>query len=211
MTEDRPTEPSPDDTTAIPTPAAPADPASVPPAYTPPAYTPPPIAPPQPAVAWAPPPAVPAKEGQRTTLSLAAGILLVMLGALGVLASLAVLTIGRAVVQQYDFSSIPGFDVRDPNGVVGAAITFGGIFVLACSTFYIVGGVGIMRSKNWGRIIGIIIGILASLLWLGSVMSVGRSGRAGGDPIFALVLLGLHAYIAIALLFFWRSRSPAGP
>jgi hypothetical protein len=185
--------------------------APVPPAYTPPTYTPPPIAPPapQPTVAWAPPPATTAPVGQRTTLSLAAGILLVVLGVLGALFSLAVLTIGREVMKQFDFSGIPGMEgAADPNAIVTGVITFLGIFVLACSTFYIVGGVGVMRSKNWGRVIGIIIGILAGLIWLGSVAQVGRGGPRD-DVSFAIVLLVVHAYIAITLLFFWRNKAPA--
>ena len=205
MTEERPTEPTPatGETPASPPPVAP-------PAYTPPTYTPPPIAPPspQPAVAWAPPPAASAAVGQRTTLSLAAGILLVILGVLGGLFSLAVLTIGRSVVDQFDFSSLPGLEGNaDPNAIVSGVITFVGIFVLACSTFYIIGGVGVMRSRGWGRVIGIIIGILAGLIWLGSLAS---SGRAGSDPLFALVLLAIHAYIAVTLLFFWRTKVAAG-
>jgi len=211
MTEERPTEATPEGTPPTTTPDAPAPADAAPPAYTPPTYTPPPIAPPaaQPTVAWAPPPAAGAAVGQRTTLSLAAGILLVILGVLGVLFSLVVLTIGRGFVQAFDFTNLPGVQgLDDPNAIVGGVITFLGIFVLACSTFYIVSGVGIMRSKSWGRVIGIIIGILAGLLWLGSVAGGGRSGS--GDGIgFALVLLAIHAYVAIALLFFWKNRAPA--
>jgi hypothetical protein len=206
MTEERPTEPvpAPDDAASEPAPA--------PQTYTPPTYTPPPVPPPaapQPAVNWAPPPTAVAAVGRRTTLSLAAGILLVVLGALGVLFSLAVLTIGREVVKQFDFSGMPGLESGDPNAIVGGVITFLGIFVLACSTFYIVGGVGIMRSANWGRVIGIIIGILAGLIWLGSLVGSGRAGRAS-DPTFAFVLLVIHAYVAIVLLFFWRNKAPTG-
>lgn len=207
MTEERPPESASEDTTAVPTPPPAATPPPAPPAYTPPTYTPPPVPPPaaQPTVAWAPPPAATAAVGQRTGLSLAAGILLVVLGILGALFSLVVLTIGRGVVQGFDFSGIPGAEgFNDPNALVSGVITFLGIFVLACSTFYIVGGVGIMRSKNWGRVIGIIIGILAGLLWLGSLANGSR-----GDVSFALVLLALHAYVAIVLLFFWRTRAPA--
>lgn len=203
MTEERPSEAE----GMPPSPMPDAPPPGAPPASTPPTYTPPPVPPPapQPTVAWAPPPAASAAVGQRTTLSLAAGILLVIFGALGVLFSLAVLTIGREFMKSFDFSSIPGMEPgADPSAIVTGVITFLGIFVLACSTLYIVGGVGVMRSKNWGRVIGIIIGILAGLLWLGSVANGSR-----GDVAFALVLLALHAYIAIALLFFWRNRAPA--
>jgi hypothetical protein len=206
MTEERPTEGTPESEEMPPSPMPDAPPPdAAPPAYTPPTYTPPPVPPPaaQPTVAWAPPPATTAAMGQRTTLSLAAGILLVLLGALGVIFSLAVLTIGREVMRQFDFSSIPGLEAgADPNAIVTGVITFLGIFVLACSTFYIVGGVGIMRSKNWGRVIGIVIGILAGLIWLGSLANGSR-----GDVSFALVLLAVHAYVVIALLFFWRNKA----
>ena len=165
--------------------------------------------PPQPAVGWAPPPAPPvAVAGRRTTLSLVAGIILVLLGVLGTIASLAVLTIGRAFINQFDFGSMPGLQgLRDPNSFVESALMFGGIFVLVCSTFYIVGGVGILRSAGWGRVIGIVIGILAGLVWLGSLTGGNAAGR--GDLSFAIVLLVAHAYVAVALLFFWKTKTAA--
>jgi hypothetical protein len=206
MTEERPPEPTPaSDDTSVTSPPPP------PPATPAPTYTPPPVAPPvapQPTVAWAPPPAAGAEAGQRTPFALAAGILLVLLGALGALAALALLTIGREFIRQFDFSSLPGLEqVQDPSGFVESAATFGGILVLAFSTFYIVGGVGVMRSRSWGRVIGIVIGILAGLFWLAGVAGGGRA--AGGTDGTSLVLLAAHAYIAIALLFFWRNKAPA--
>lgn len=195
MTEERPTEPA----------SANDAEATTPPSYTP-GYTPPPIPPPvapQPTVAWAPPPAATAAVGQRTTLSLAAGVLLVILGALGALASIALLTIGREFIRQFDMSSLPGLEqISDPNAFVESAATFGGIIVLAFSAFYVIGGVGVMRSRDWGRVIGIVIGILAGLFWLASL-----GGRGGGST--PIVLLAVHAYIAIALLFYWRNKAPA--
>ena len=208
MTEERPTEPTPEGTPPSTPPDAVPPPDAAPPAYSPPTYTPPPIAPPaaQPTVAWAPPPVAGTAVGQRTSLSLAAGILLVILGVLGALFSLVMLTIGRSFVDQFDFASLPGLEqINDPNAFVGGLITFVGIFVLACSTFYIVGGVGVMRSKGWGRVIGIVIGILAGLLWLAGVTGGGRAG--GGDISFSLVLLAIHAYVAIVLLFFWKNKA----
>jgi hypothetical protein len=172
---------------------------------------PPPIAPPavQPAASWAPPPAAAVATRPRTGLALAAGILLILLGALGALAALALLTIGRAFIEQFDFSSLPGLEnVNDPGAFVASAATFGGILVLGFSILYIVGGVGVMRSREWGRVIGIVIGILAGLFWLAGLG--GGSRAAGTDASFTLVLLAVHAYIAIALLFFWRTRSAPG-
>ena len=187
------------------------------PAYAPPAYTPPPVPPPatpqpamaQPAVAWEAPPASAPTKGRRTALSLAAGILLVLLGILGGLIGLLIITVGREFATQFNFANLPGFEGGDPSEIVGSVVTFVGIVLLVFSTFYIVGGVGVMRSSNWGRVIGIVIGILATLFWLASFAGSGQvgsaSGRQGGEA-FALVLLVIHAYIALALLFFWRTR-----
>jgi len=167
---------------------------------------PPPAA--QPTVAWAPPPTVSAATGQRTTLSLAAGILLVVLGVLGGLVSLLILTIGREFARQFDFTTLPGVNTggADVGAIAGSAITFVGIVLLVFSAFYIIGGVGVIRSRDWGRVIGIIVGVLAGLFWLAGVAG-GEQARGGIG--FALVLLAIHAYVAIALLFFWRNRAPA--
>jgi hypothetical protein len=200
MTEERSPE-----TPAEPTPSTPPP---APPAYTPPTV-PPPTAPSEPAVAWAPAPAPPARQEQRTTLSLVAGILLVVLGVFGTLIGLLIVTIGRGVIQAFDFRGMPGTEnIQDPNALVSGVIAFFGIFLLVCSTFYIVGGVGVLRSKNWGRVIGIVIGILAGLLWLGSLTS-GSAVSGRNDLVFPLVLLAIHAYVAIVLLFFWRNKATA--
>jgi hypothetical protein len=161
-----------------------------------------------PPISWAPPPPVTAatmRPGPRSTLSLAAGILLVVLGALGVLIAIAMLTVGRQLIAQIDFSGMPGVEgVNDPNALAEGFLAFAGIVLLVCSTFYVVGGVGAMRSKNWGRVIGVVIGVLGGLFWL--------VGLANGSPRgtgFVFVLLAIHAYVLVALLFFWRTRAPA--
>jgi uncharacterized membrane protein len=94
--------------------------------------------------------------------------------------------------------------------VLGSAVTFVGIIVVVYSLLYIIGGVGVVRSRNWGRVTGIIVGILSGLVWLSSFANSGRmseaTNTANGGP-FALVLLLIHLYIVVTLLFFWRSRS----
>ena len=164
----------------------------------------------QPAVAWAPPPATAPAKGKRTSLSLAAGILLLILGILGGLIAVLIITVGREFATQFNFANVPGFEGGDPSEIVGSVVTFVGIVLLVFSTFYIIGGVGVMRSANWGRVIGIIVGILATLFWLASYAGSGQvgsaPGRQGGEA-FALVLIVVHVYIALVLLFFWRSRA----
>lgn len=220
MTDERAPEgaPEPNAETMGATPAAEDATSPTMPAYTPPAYTPPPVPPPamaqpamaQPAVAWAPPPATAAAKGKRTSLSLAAGILLLILGILGGLIAVLIITVGREFATQFNFANVPGFEGGDPSEIVGSVVTFVGIVLLVFSTFYIIGGVGVMRSANWGRVIGIIVGILATLFWLASYAGSGQvgsaPGRQGGEA-FALVLIVVHVYIALVLLFFWRSRA----
>lgn len=220
MTDERAPEgaPEPNAETTGATPAAEDATSPTMPAYTPPAYTPPPVPPPamaqpamaQPAVAWAPPPATAAAKGKRTSLSLAAGILLLILGILGGLIAVLIITVGREFATQFNFANVPGFEGGDPSEIVGSVVTFVGIVLLVFSTFYIIGGVGVMRSANWGRVIGIIVGILATLFWLASYAGSGQvgsaPGRQGGEA-FALVLIVVHVYIALVLLFFWRSRA----
>jgi len=189
VTEERPTE-------SIPTPA-----------YSPPS-SPPAAEADEPAISWAPPPppaAARATAGPRTGMALAAGILLVVLGALGVVIGIATLTVGRELISQIDFSGIPGAEgIDDPKAVAESVLAFFGILLLVCSTFYVVGGVGAIRSKNWGRVTGIVIGVLGGLFWLAGLANGNPRGFAG-----LAVLLAIHVYIAVALLFFWRTKATA--
>src|SRR5262245_27196060 len=208
MTEERPTEPSPEDSPATPAPDAPA----AAPTYTPPTSSPPPIAAPQPAVTWAPPPTAPSLAVQRTPLSLAAGILLLILGVLGALLGLLIAVVGGTFVRDFNFGDVPGFNGVDPGDVIGSVVAFVGIVLIVGGLIYLVGGIGIIRSREWGRIIGILVGILIGLFWLAGVFGGGQysdtGGRAGG-ALFAVILFAIHAYIAAALLFFWK-RGPSG-
>ena len=196
------------DTTAQPTsswtqPAA----TSVPPPIPPPAMPTPAIAPTQPAVSWAPAPApVAAAPGKRTALSLAAGILLIIGGILGGLAGLAVAVFGSAIVRSLeDLGTLPELEGADMAAFMSGFIVFLGIIVIVYSLVYLIAGIGVVRSRDWGRVLGLIVGILSGLIWLSGL---GGGSRAGaGDSIGGtLIALGIHVYIVVALLFFWRTK-----
>jgi hypothetical protein len=174
------------DTSAVPTPA------------------PAPAAPPPP-VAWGAPPVAVAAKGQRTMLAAVAGVGLIILGILGGLFGLAIAVFGSSVVRQLDLSQYGGDfgDINDPAAVISGAIAFVGIIVLVYSLVYLIGGIGVVRSRGWGRVMGLIVGILSGIFWLLGVTG-GRSDGLG----FALVMLAIHIYIVVALIMFWR-RSPA--
>jgi hypothetical protein len=172
-----------------------------------PAFVPPPIPPPQaqqPAVNWSPPPAPASTAGQRTTLSMVAGILLIVGGVLGTLAGLAVAAFGSAFISSIErFGPIPELEGMNVETFLSGFVVFLGIIIIAYSLVYLIAGIGVVRSRDWGRVLGLIVGILSGLVWLG-----GLGGRQGsGDSIGgSLVALAIHAYIVVALLFFWRTK-----
>jgi hypothetical protein len=175
-----------------------------------PTTAPPPAAPPsaQPAVAWAPAPAatVPARPGA-SPLSIAAGILLVIGGVLGAIAGLAVAAVGPAVVDYLeDAGALPEVTGMNFEEFIRGFIVFFGVLLVAYSLVYLSAGIGVLRSRDWGRVLGIIVGILSGLLWLGSVMTPAQPSVR--DSVFgSLFAFGIHAYIVVALMFFWRRRT----
>jgi hypothetical protein len=180
---------------------------STPPPIPPPAMPTPAIPPSQPAVTWAPAPApVAAAAGQRTTISLVAGILLIIGGILGGLAGLAVAVFGNAIVQSLeDLGGLPTLEGMDMAAFMSGFIVFFGIIILVYSLVYLFAGIGVLRSRDWGRVLGLIVGILSGLLWLGSVATPDQPG-VRDSIVGSLIAFGIHAYIVVALLFFWRTK-----
>ena len=87
---------------------------------------------------------------------------------------------------------------------------FFGVIIVAYSLVYIIGAIGVLRSKGWGRVMGIVVGILSGLFWLAGLSGSGSSSSGGGGSlIFVIVLLALHVYVFVTLAFFWRSKAIA--
>ena len=150
------------------------------------APTPPPIMPPP--VAWGAPPAAAAAKGGRTVLAAVAGVMLIILG----------------IVRQLDLSQYGGDfgGINDPAAVVSGAIAFVGILIVVYSLVYLIGGIGIVRTRAWGRVIGLVVGTLSALFWLLGLMG-GQSSGIG----FALVMLAIHVYVVVVLILFWRMKA----
>jgi hypothetical protein len=189
---------------AAPPAAAPVSPEPAPPAPTAPV----------PPVGWQAPPVVVATKGERTTLALAAGILLILGGIGGILIGLLVAIVGGSVVSSIDFSQFnnaPDLNGANPGALAGGVVAFIGAVVVAYSIAYLLAGVGVVRSSNWARVLGIILGIISGLLWLSGLANANHAqnvaGASGGGILFSVLALGVHVYIVVALLFFWRNRS----
>lgn len=197
MTEDRTPEgspaPTPESSTEPPPPLAPYVAASTPP---------PPPAAAQPAVAWQAPP-VAATTGGRTALAAAAGVLLLILGVLGGLLGLLVVVVGGNFVASLgDLGYFPELEGRDPTAILGGVVAFFGIIIVIYSAVYILAGIGTLRSRGWGRVTGIVIGVLSGLFWLLSL-----SSPESGSLVVPIVMLGVHAFVVVALLMFWRTKT----
>lgn len=164
------------------------------------APTPPPIPPPPP-VTWAAPPPVAAAKGGRTGLAAAAGVMLLVLGILGGLLGLFVAVVGGSFVSSLgDFVEVPGVD--DPSSFLGGMIAFLGIIVVVYSLVYVFAGIGILRSRGWGRVMGLIVGIISGLIWLSSLGQTEQSNLP-----FTIVMLGIHVYAVVVLIMFWRTKA----
>jgi hypothetical protein len=147
-----------------------------------------------------------AATGKRTTLSLIAGILLILGGILGGLAGLAVAVFGNAIVQSLEeFGGMPELEGVDAAAFMSGFIVFFGIIILAYSLAYLFAGIGVVRSRDWGRVLGLIVGILSGLIWLSGLGGMNQPG-ASDSLVGTLIGVGIHAYIVIALLFFWRTK-----
>ncbi len=174
--------------------------------------TPPPAAP-QPTVAWAAPPAPAIAARQpRTFLAAIAGILLLLGGIGGVVLGLLVVVLGSAAINNLgQFGDFPELGA-DPARVLGGFVAFVGIIVIVYSAAYLLAGIGVLRSRTYGRVLGIIVGIISGLIWLSAVTNANQIPDATGaarSAVFAIVALGLHLYIVVVLLFAFRSRAAA--
>jgi hypothetical protein len=165
----------------------------------------------QPAVTWAaaPAPAV-AMTGQRTVLAGIAGVLLLLGGILGGLLGLLVAVVGGSFASTLgDLVEIPDLNGADAGAVFGGVVAFFGILIVVYSLVYLFAGIGVLRNRGWGRVMGLIVGIISGLIWLSGLSSAGEIASAsGGQSSMGGTLVGfaLHAYIVVALLFFWRSK-----
>lgn len=203
------------DTTVVPVPESAAAPEAAPAVAGPiaaPVAAAPIAPPPAPPVGWQAPPAVVAVKGERTGLALGAGILLILGGIGGILLGLAVALIGGSVASNFDFSRFnnnPDLNGVDPGSIAGGVVAFFGAVVVAYSIAYLLAGIAVVRNANWGRVLGIILGIISGLIWLSGLSNANNAGNAAGAAsggVFSIIAVAIHLYIVVALLFFWRSK-----
>lgn len=158
-------------------------------------------------VETAPPPPPPPAVPERPTTVTAAGITLIVLGALTLLVSL-LLLIGVGLFAGVA-GSIPESEI--PAGMGGLFGAFAGaIFVImlivaAFGVLQLVSGIQVLGGRNWARITGIVVAGIAGLLALAGI----------GDPegmIFSLILVIANGFViwALATAGPWFAARAAG-
>ena len=148
-------------------------------------------------VGWAAPPVARAGAETTTGFAKAAGVLLIVFGLLLGLFGLVALA-ASSVVNETDNPLGSGF--------AGLFATFGVILVVF-ALIEIVGGIGAWGGRGWGRVIGLVYGVLGILIGLGNAIgsrSTFDSGRTTGT---GLVILAIYGFITVALAFRWKTAA----
>lgn len=149
---------------------------------------------PPPSYEAAPPPPPPPAPAERPTTVTAAGITLIVLGALTLLVSL-LLLIGVGLFAGVA-GSIPESEI--PAGMGGLFGAFAGaIFVIMLivagfGVLQLVSGIQVLGGRSWARVTGIVVAAIAGLLALTGM----------GEPegmIFSLILLIANGFVIWAL------------
>ena len=85
-------------------------------------------------------------------------------------------------------------------GIVAAVGAFFGIIVLFWAVLHLLGGIGSVQGKGWGRWIGIVVAVITVILGaLGLLGSLG-GGVDTGQLVYQLVIIVLYALTAWALI-----------
>lgn len=152
-----------------------------------------------------------AQRGPVTGLAKIAGLIILLFGlawtALGVILTLA----GGAAKVGSSSTALPEF----VNGI-GDIVAGLGIVILVVAVIELLGGIGILLSKEWGRIIGMIYSLIfgagSVFIVLGgsrasSVSDSASSNGGFGALIFGLVFLIGYLYSLVVLGVRWRGRA----
>jgi len=172
---------------------------------------------PQPTSGWVQPATT---KGPVTILARIAGLLLLLLGLFwGAIGALLIvggtafhfLTDRISVLNTTDANS-----VNAAGNVVGGVIAGFGVVMLVLAVVEVLGGIGALFGKGWGRVIGILYSLVFGAFLLLALTSgtraatdAGADSGAGSGLIVILVMFLLYLYALVVLLVRWRGHARA--
>jgi hypothetical protein len=144
-----------------------------------------------------------------TVLARFAGLLLLLIGVFWGIVGAGFIAGGQVLKGYFDPANVPGL-----GDAVGTALAAIGIVFVFFAFWEILGGIGAIAGKGWGRWIGIIYSLVFGIA---SLLSLSGTTRAAGDtsadamPILAFFGGHVIAYIFIfvVLAIRWRGKAPA--
>jgi hypothetical protein len=141
----------------------------------------PPPPPPRPDMSWQPEHPAPASTPSRPPPVTAAGVILIVIGALQVLGGLVLMVLSPADLARIGSFGNVSFD-RVARGI--------GLFSLVLGLLEILAGILVLRLSDGGRILAIVLAVIGLLGGIGSL--------SGGNAL-GVVTLGLYAFVIFVL------------
>jgi hypothetical protein len=129
-----------------------------------------------------------------------AGIYLIVMGALIALAGTACAAFGGAAGTMFDFEGAGMGEAGPLAELISGALVFVGVIGVIIGILKILGGVGALQGKGWGRVLGIIFSVVFAVLFGLSLLSGVQGGIDASSMIFTLILGALYAVAAWALI-----------
>jgi hypothetical protein len=142
-----------------------------------------------------------------TVLARVAGLLLLLIGVFwGVIGALAIVG-GQAAKDALNNAGLAGGDAA---ATVLAGV---GIILLFFAFWEVLGGIGAIAGKGWGRVIGILYSLFFGIAALLPLSGATRAASDNTDLGPVLVFFGGHViayiFIFVVLAIRWRGKAPA--
>jgi len=89
--------------------------------------------------------------------------------------------------------------------VVGGTLAVVAVIVLAVGLVEMLGGVGVWRGSAWGRVVGLIYGVIGLLLGLAVTLDAATTSSGTRDSaVGGIVFLAVYSVITLVLAIGWR-------
>lgn len=149
---------------------------------------------------WSPPPQQPAGWGgpgtmgpaARPTAVTVAGIILIVIGALMLLVG--VLALAGGALLGGALGDLQG------GGILAGVAAFFGIIIIFWAVLHLLGGIGSLQGKGWGRWTGIVVAVITLIFGILGLLGSFSGGVDGGSLIYQIVVLALYGFVAYALI-----------
>ncbi|MFI5262696.1 MAG: hypothetical protein ACHQZR_09110 [Candidatus Limnocylindrales bacterium] len=143
-----------------------------------------------------------ASEPEASVTVALAGVLLLILGMLVSLGGLALLVLGAfartAIDDAIRNGNLSSYSADIISFVEGVIVVFG-VVVLLYGLGELVAGIGVLRKRGWGRVLGIVLAAVAGLFTTFGVLGSMRNADARGGLIVLLVFALAYWFIVGAL------------